>query len=192
MLACICPPAASLSDGIVFVEGYPSYSLWRRNIAPMQKPQPLYGHNVADSYLVPSPDGQWVTAALIPEGARIGLFDTSHTGRRRTIQLLPLGQETFLKEWAPNGDGLLVSKSINDPGGTHLGVYLTKLDGRRKLIAASPAKDLGGANYARYSPAGDVLAVEGDNWLQLVRFPGAKTFFFRNRNRIRRGRAGVA
>lgn len=184
---CLCQTA--LADSVVWVRDS-DHSLWKSSIPPNGKPVLLYGHGVDDSRLVPSPDGRYVAAdPFPPEGGaaiHVLLFDMQRPGVRQTIRLSTL--EWFLGEWTSDGSGILVSRHINAPIAIHRGVYLVDMEGRRKLIAPSPADDLDFADDAQYSPDGRMLAVSGGSWLQIVRlYPKTKTILFKNEVEIGSG-----
>jgi hypothetical protein len=170
---CLC--GAVIADSLVYVTN--DFALWKTSVPPCGKPTLLYGHDVIGSLMVPSPDGRYLAAKIIPEGAAIGLFDTQRSGIRRTIRTGDVGLK-FLEEWDRAGS-VLVAKVGRGMEGLHLGVYSTSADGRRKLVARPAAKGLLAANHARYSPDGRLLAIQGGDWLQIVRVSDGKTGFFR-------------
>ena len=167
----------AFSDSVVWVRS-PDFSLWRETIPPSGDAVLLYGHGVGPSFLTPSPDGSHVAADSVPVGESIGLYDTQRPGVRQTLHIKPLGQELFVGAWSRDGSGVLVSRCGADQEGLHEGIYVLKPDGHRKLVAASAAKDITCAGDARYSPNGGYLAIQGDVWLQIVRFPESKTVMF--------------
>jgi len=174
VLAC-CRPAAS--DTAVWLR-MEDESLWKSSLPVSGKPVLLYGHK-AGSRLAVSADGRSVAADSVPDGEAVLIFDTRQPGARRTIPL-SIGAEWFLGTWAPDGCGVLASKISSGMEGTYLGTYRIGLDGRRMLVARPPCSGLGWAIDAQYSPSGQLLAIQGDDWLHVIRLsPKSETVLFK-------------
>ena len=111
------------------------------------------------------PEGRHV-ASSPPNDVYVSIFDLQHPGVRKQMKF-GLNNE-FLHEWTPDSRAILIAKGTKEMEPSHLGVYRLDLDGHYKLVAPAAKGGFLLADRARYSPSGRLIAVESDNWFQIL------------------------
>jgi hypothetical protein len=196
-LATVVAPKPSLADSIVYATLFNRRengwaALWTRPLSPNGSPTLIYGRikfegggYPEDCRIVASPDGRYVAADAWWLERAVQIFDVRHPGKRKTIHLRR-GEE-FIGEWAPDGSGILLSRShehtiARHDGRVHSGfgeiaaereydgIVIAEPSGQRRMLARPPGSGLSGwGERVSFSPNSRLIAIQGDSWLQIMR-----------------------